>query len=287
MPTPSIETVGGWLDRALIDSDGDKIGEITDIYLDGETDRPDWAVVRTGLFGMRSTFVPLAGATEAGDQIHVPYQKAQVKTAPNIEADGQLSEAEEAELYRHYGLDYDTVTTATHPGELASTPAEGPPSAGIVGEPGTPAREPGSAANNQNPDGGFVQGGRARQEGRDDELSASGVTGSSQPPREDASATSGSASQPFVYETPGRPGRDDGTRRRQPGQVRLRRYLVTEVVTETASGQRHEVRVEREPISDTDVDAGADTSNQDTQPSGRGPTEADDDWFGEEGDVRR
>jgi hypothetical protein len=35
--------------------------------------------------------------------------------------------------------------------------------------------------------------------------------------------------------------------------------LVTEVVTETASGQRHEVRVEREPVSADEVDAVAAT----------------------------
>ncbi len=110
MSTPSVETVRGWLGRVMVDRDGNRLGEITDIYLDRETERPEWAVVRTGLFGTRSTFVPLAGAAEAGDQVQVPHERTAVKDAPNIEADGQLSEAEEAELYRHYGLDYDAVT---------------------------------------------------------------------------------------------------------------------------------------------------------------------------------
>jgi hypothetical protein len=39
--------------------------------------------------------------------------------------------------------------------------------------------------------------------------------------------------------------------------VRLRRYLVTEVVTETEAGQRHEVRVHSEPVSEAEVDARA------------------------------
>jgi hypothetical protein len=59
--------------------------------------------------------VPLAEASEVDDQIQVPHARALVKDAPNIEADGQLSEAEEAELYRHYGLDYDTVTADSEP----------------------------------------------------------------------------------------------------------------------------------------------------------------------------
>jgi hypothetical protein len=61
-------------------------------------------------------------------------------------------------------------------------------------------------------------------------------------------------SRPFVYETPGDADGVAGTRR-QPGQVRLRRYLVTEVVTDTDTGQRHELQVQREPVSDTEVDA--------------------------------
>ena len=110
MATPSIETARGWRGRVMVDRDSNKIGEVVDIYLDNETDRPEWAVVRTGLFGLRSTFVPLAQAREVGDELQVPHQRLQVKQAPNIEPDGQLSAAEEAELYRHYGLDYDTVT---------------------------------------------------------------------------------------------------------------------------------------------------------------------------------
>src|SRR4029453_17468985 len=114
MAAPSVEEVRTWLGRVMVDRDGNRLGEITEIYLDPETDRPEWAVVQTGLFGLRSSFVPLAEASEVDDHIQVPHQRTLVKDAPSIEADGQLSEAEEAELYRHYGLDYDTVTPDSH-----------------------------------------------------------------------------------------------------------------------------------------------------------------------------
>jgi sporulation protein YlmC with PRC-barrel domain len=100
MPAPSVEQVRAWLGRVMIDRDGNRLGEISDIYLDRETDRAEWVVVRTGLFGLRSSFVPLAEACEVDDQIQVPHARTLVKGAPNIEADGQLSEAEEAKLYR-------------------------------------------------------------------------------------------------------------------------------------------------------------------------------------------
>jgi len=90
----------------LFDRDGDKLGAIEEIYVDNESDQPEWALVNTGLFGTKSTFVPLRDATDEGGTLRVPYEKAQVKDAPKAEPDGRLSQDEEAELYRHYGLEY-------------------------------------------------------------------------------------------------------------------------------------------------------------------------------------
>ena len=45
-----------------------------------------------------------------------------------------------------------------------------------------------------------------------------------------------------------------GTRAHEAGRVRLRKYVVTEYVQQTVPVQREEVRIEREPISDANVD---------------------------------
>jgi uncharacterized protein (TIGR02271 family) len=103
---PDVDTVRSWQGRTMVDRDGDRIGDIDAIYLDDQTGQPEWALVNTGLFGTRSSFVPIAQATAHGDQVQVPYEKQRVKDAPNIDPDGHLSEPEEQELWRHYGLDY-------------------------------------------------------------------------------------------------------------------------------------------------------------------------------------
>jgi uncharacterized protein (TIGR02271 family) len=92
--------------QELIDADGDKIGTIEEIYLDDETDAPEWALVKTGMFGSKSTFVPLRDAGEADGALRVAFDKATVKDAPKLDAGGQLSQSEESELYRHYGMGY-------------------------------------------------------------------------------------------------------------------------------------------------------------------------------------
>jgi uncharacterized protein (TIGR02271 family) len=182
-----IDTVRSWQGRTMVDRDGDKIGTIDAIYLDDQTGQPEWALVNTGLFGAKSTFVPLAQADTVGDEVQVSYEKQLVKDAPRVEADQHLSEAEEQELWRHYGLDY---------GESA----------------------PGRAD--------------------DDDTGGRDVSG---PTSDDAMTRSEEELQ-------------IGTETRERGRARLRKYVTTEQVTQTVPVQREEVRVEREPITDANLD---------------------------------
>jgi hypothetical protein len=239
----------------------------------------------------------------------------QVKQAPNIEPDGQLSAAEEAELYRHYGLDYDTVTldsgapagqtlteaadqtdepdrdeqagaTATGVPEPASTATGGLADTGREAGPRTPASGSGSLGLDRAPDASVIESEPGRR-GAGDELSATGGGEPVEPAGRDRLPVGEGVSRPFVYETPGRSEGGAGSRRRQPGQVRLRRYLVTEVVTETEAGQRHEVRVHSEPVSDAEVDAVLPAPDRPDEPIGRDPNgPGRNDWFSEESDPR-
>jgi uncharacterized protein (TIGR02271 family) len=199
-----IDTVRSWQGRTMVDSDGDKIGAIESIYVDDQTGQPEWALVNTGLLGTRSTFVPLAQANPAGDQVQVPYDKQLVKDAPNMDPDGHLSEAEEQQLWRHYGLDYgagynDTATQGRTT-EDVDLPA------------------------------GTGGGGREAGYDRTDRTSDDAMTRSEEELRV-------------------------GTQARERGRVRLRKYVTTEQEQVTVPVQREEVRVEREPITDANLDA--------------------------------
>ncbi|MEV7728926.1 PRC and DUF2382 domain-containing protein [Streptomyces sp. NPDC087917] len=86
------------------DADGEKIGSIGQVYRDDATGRPEWVTVKTGLFGMKESFVPLSGARSDGEALHVPHSKDVVKDAPRVDADQHLDADEEHRLYQHYGL---------------------------------------------------------------------------------------------------------------------------------------------------------------------------------------
>jgi uncharacterized protein (TIGR02271 family) len=208
---PDVDELQAWHGRNLIDRDGDKIGSIENVYLDEETGRPEWLTVKTGLFGTRETFVPSAEARSEGDGVRVPYEKAHVKDAPNVDADGALSQEEESQLYRHYGLGYTERTSDS------GLPEQGSPGVG-------------------------------------------GVTGAGAEIRDDAATGRGTVGQDVSC-----PGNDNamtrseeevavGTRSRESGRVRLRKYVVTENVTKTVPVSREEVRIEREPITDSNLD---------------------------------
>lgn len=100
------EKLESFIGRMLVSNTGDKIGRISDIYLDDETGEPEWLAVHTGFFGTRLNFVPMHGANVKGDEISVSFDAAQVKAAPQSEADGSLSQEEEAQLYSHYNVQY-------------------------------------------------------------------------------------------------------------------------------------------------------------------------------------
>jgi sporulation protein YlmC with PRC-barrel domain len=105
----TLEDVQTWRGMKMMDADGDKIGTIEEVFLDRQTGEPEWATVKTGLFGTKSSFVPIRDAERSGEnEVRVPFQKEHVKNAPKIEAGGELSPEDERQLWEHYGRsDYD------------------------------------------------------------------------------------------------------------------------------------------------------------------------------------
>jgi uncharacterized protein (TIGR02271 family) len=92
--------------RTVVGSDGGKIGKVDEVYLDDQTNAPEWVAVSTGLFGSHVSLIPLAAAEQRGDDIVVPYSKDQVKDAPHQDVDQHLSPAEEEQLFQYYGVAY-------------------------------------------------------------------------------------------------------------------------------------------------------------------------------------
>jgi uncharacterized protein (TIGR02271 family) len=210
--------------RTLVDESGDKIGKVDELYYDQEGGQPEWALVNTGLFGTKKTFVPIRSATPTGEDLQVPVSKDQVKDAPRIDADQELSEQEERRLFEHYGVPYTTEGSTTAQGAPNSAGGNGGGSAGgareATDQAGTGRGGPGQDVSGPNTDEAMTRS--------EEELRV-------------------------------------GTAQREAGRARLRKYVVTEQVQTTVPVRHEEVRVEREPITDENVDQamdGADISEE-------------------------
>ncbi|MDQ3094530.1 MAG: PRC and DUF2382 domain-containing protein [Actinomycetota bacterium] len=238
MDTEEISQVRG---AKVIDLNGDKIGKVEEIYLDKDTDKPEWVLVNTGLFGSSSTFVPLQGSTRQGDDLQVSFDKDQVKDAPGVDAGKELSQSDEAELYRYYGLDY---------GEESSDSGlpEGGTGTGLsdtTGSDATTGDVQDRSMSDMNADAGYS----------DRPLGTADVDRDDSGRDYDAGTTGRDTSGPTTDDAVTRSEEElhVGTREQETGKVRLRKHIVTENVTQTVPVQREEVSIEREPITDANV----------------------------------
>jgi uncharacterized protein (TIGR02271 family) len=202
----------------VYEQDGSKIGSAGQVYLDNRTGDPEWVSVKTGLFGTKESFVPLNQASFSDDRIVVPFDKDKIKNAPRIDADGELSPAEEDELYRYYGF-------SSSAGNLDTDSSD---------ESTNTSYESGTSYQTATTD---------RTDRRDDtdrsyERSAGHDTSG---PNTDEAMTR--SEERLVA----------GTRTEEAGKARLRKYVVTEQQQVNVPVSREEVRLEREPITDANV----------------------------------
>ncbi|MYT75109.1 MULTISPECIES: PRC and DUF2382 domain-containing protein [unclassified Streptomyces] len=209
------------------DRTGEKIGSVERVYLDDRTGKPGWATVKTGLFGMKETFVPLSGASRTDERLQVMYTKEAVKDAPRVDADQHLSEAEQQELYAHYGL---TRPTAGTGGNRPERPAAAPDLRGTAGAAGAA----GAAS-------GYATG----------ESTGRHAAGAREP------AMRGAADVP-EKETETELIRSEerlrvGVENQEVGHAHLRKVVETEDVTTSVPLSHEEVRVVREPITEADA----------------------------------
>jgi uncharacterized protein (TIGR02271 family) len=109
-------TMNDIFDATVVDNNGDKVGTVKQVYVDQNDGHPLFASVSTGLFGTSESFVPLETATFSGGTLHVGYDKAMVKDAPRVDADGALGVDEENTLFSYYGITGSGTTDTTTTG---------------------------------------------------------------------------------------------------------------------------------------------------------------------------
>jgi uncharacterized protein (TIGR02271 family) len=206
----------------VIGSDGEDIGKVDEVYVDDATGEPSFALVNTGLFGLKSSFVPLDQAAISGEDLQVAATKDKVKDAPKVDPDGHLSPDEEDELYRYYGLQAPTASDTTDGRTTAAGTTDAPRTTGTVG--------------------------------------TGAGTGPSDAPDTDRGTVGRDTSGPETDDAMTRSEEELEVKKRErpAGKARLRKHVVTDHVTKTVPVEREEVTIEREPVDPANIDDATD-----------------------------
>lgn len=102
-------------DYSVVDQSGESLGTLHSMWNSEHNGQLEFLGVKTGwLFGSNHV-VPAEKAQidESARTIQVPYLLAKIKDAPSVDADSTISDEEEAQIYRYYGLGQSTSATTT------------------------------------------------------------------------------------------------------------------------------------------------------------------------------
>jgi hypothetical protein len=85
--------IAEWHGKMLLDRDGEKIGKLQDVYVDVETDEPQFATVKEGLISRHLTFVPLGSPKPTSRRSTTTTSSTTAHPTLRADADWRAAEA--------------------------------------------------------------------------------------------------------------------------------------------------------------------------------------------------
>ena len=108
----------------VVDRDGNNIGTLECLWADHRGD-PAFVGVRTGWFLGKTHVVPAQSVevSERGQRLRLPYTEDKIKDAPAYDAETDMSDEKEREVYRYYGLNVPVSSSMGATAGMGSTKA--------------------------------------------------------------------------------------------------------------------------------------------------------------------
>ena len=228
------------------DKDGEKLGNVNEVFVDDQSGQPTFVEVNHGLFGMNSSLVPLRGHDFSGDDLKLGFSKDRIKDAPDFDSDKPLTPEAQSDIFKHYGLDNAQDVTDYKDSNLDS---KRDVQAGADKDHNLAAGAGVAGA------GAGVAGAHANEK-----KEATHTTDAAAAERKAGAADDAASKNTAAAHT-----NNDGElirseeqlnvnkERVATGEARLRKYVVTDTETVEVPVEREEVRVERTPINAEDA----------------------------------
>ena len=225
------------------DKDGEKLGDVNEVFVDDQSGQPTFVEVNHGLFGMNSSLVPLRGHDFSGDDLKLGFSKDRIKDAPDFDSDKPLTPEAQSDIFKHYGLDNARDVTDYKDSNLDSKrdvqagadkehnlTAGAGAGAGIAGAGVAGAHADGNKADTHTTDAAATE----RKAGVADDAAAARTNNDGELIRSEEQL-------------------NVNKERVASGEARLRKYVVTDTESVEVPVEREEVRVERTPINAEDA----------------------------------
>ena len=228
------------------DKDGEKLGNVNEVFVDDQSGQPTFVEVNHGLFGMNSSLVPLRGHDFSGDDLKLGFSKDRIKDAPDFDSDKPLTPEAQSDIFKHYGLDNAQDVTDYKDSNLdskrdvqAGADKDHNLAAG-AGVAGAGAGAAGAHANEKKEATHTTDAAAAERKAGVADNAASKNT---------AAAHTNNDGELIRSEEQLNVNKE----RVATGEARLRKYVVTDTETVEVPVEREEVRVERTPINAEDA----------------------------------
>lgn len=228
------------------DKNGEKLGDVNEVFVDDQSGQPTFVEVNHGLFGMNSSLVPLRGHDFSGDDLKLGFSKDRIKDAPDFDSDKPLTPEAQSDIFKHYGLDNAHDVTDYKDSNLDS---KRDVQAGADKDHNLTAGAGAAGA------GAGVAGAGAAGAHADEKKAATHTTDAAATERKAGVADDAAAAR---TNNDGELIRSEeqlnvNKERVATGEARLRKYVVTDTETVEVPVEREEVSVERTPISAEDA----------------------------------
>jgi sporulation protein YlmC with PRC-barrel domain len=120
----NVEHIESWRGQPVLDSTGEQLGKLEEIYFDKSSGTPLLVTIKSGLLGRHSKLAPIDGASVSRDYVRLVHDKATVDSAPEAVGDGAPDPAALDAVGAAYGLKFSERVELETSGEAEARRAE-------------------------------------------------------------------------------------------------------------------------------------------------------------------
>ena len=88
---PTVESIESWRGQDVLDSVGEKVGRLEEVYYDAAGDEPVLISIKHGRLGHQVKLAPLSDAAVSRDYVRLPFTGEQLGGAPDVTIGDELT----------------------------------------------------------------------------------------------------------------------------------------------------------------------------------------------------